>query len=164
MKALSIMQPWASLIVGGPLARGVKRTENRGEAVAKWAQRLVGQRIAIHASKRRDTEAYADMRKAIEVSPTYFFGVRYEEMPYASEEQYPTGAIVGDATLGRVFRALDVPLTTDERRFYVGGDAWGLRFDDARWFEPVLCKGALGFWTVPDDVERQVNAQIARGA
>ena len=165
MKALSIMQPWASLIVGGPRSPGVKATENRCEAVAKWAQRLVGQRIAIHASQRRDGVAFADMRYALTfpASP-YFYSIRAGEVPYAEDREFPSGAVIGVATLGRVFGPRDVPLTADERRFYLGGDKFGLRFDGARCFDPVPCKGALGFWTVPEDVERQVHEQLASAA
>lgn len=154
------MQPWASLIVGGPRARGPKRTENRGRAMASFARQLVGQRIAIHASKRPDVEAFEDM-----ASGCFGFGLRLEEMPYATRAEFPLGAVIGEATLGRVFGPGDA-LTEDEARFYVGNDlcveeTWGLRFDDARWFAPIGCKGALGFWTVPDDVERRLTEQLA---
>jgi hypothetical protein len=155
MKALSIMQPWASLIVGGPLARGPKRTENRGRAMAMFARSLIGQRIAIHASKKPDVDAFEDMALG-----NFGFGLRRDEMPYATRADFPLGAIVGVATLGRVFGPGE-PLTDDEARFYLGNDlladdTWGLRFDDARWFSPIPCKGALGFWTVPADVEEQI--------
>lgn len=155
MKALSIMQPWASLIVGGPRSPGVKRTENRGRAMATFARSLLGQRIAIHASKKPDADAILDMNLG-----DFGFGLTPAEMPYALPLDFPLGAVVGVATLGRVFGPGE-PLTDDEARFYVGNDlladdTWGLRFDDARWFAPVPCKGALGFWTVPADVEEQI--------
>lgn len=65
MKALSILQPWASLIVGGARSPGVKRTENRGRSVALAARPLIGALVAIHASKRRDLDAFEDMRNAV---------------------------------------------------------------------------------------------------
>jgi hypothetical protein len=159
MRALSIMQPWASLIVGGPLARGPKRTENRGRALAMVARRLVGERVAIHASKRRDTEAFEDIYHCC-------FGFGFDaktECPYATMGEFPLGAVIGDAVVGRVFGPGE-DLTKDEARFYVGndlcvGETWGIRFDDARWFTPIECKGALGFWTVPSDVEQRLEAQ-----
>lgn len=164
MKALSIMQPWASLIVGGPRAAGVKRTENRGRAMAMFARRLVGQRIAIHASKKRDREAFEDIYHRC-------FGFGFDaktECPYTTLGEFPLGAIIGTAMLGRVFGPGE-PVSDDEARFYVGNDlladnVWGLRFDDARHFAPIPCKGALGFWRLPDDVERQMIEQIARAA
>lgn len=161
MKALSVKQPWASLLVGGPLATGVKRTENRGPAVAAWARSLIGQRIAIHASKRRDMEAFEDIWHRC-------FGFGFEartECPYATLGEFPLGAIVGVATLERVF-APGEALTDDEARFYVGNDlmqdgsTFGLSFGDRRHIEPIAAGGALGFWTLPDDVERQVVEQL----
>lgn len=160
MKALSIKQPWASLIVGGKLVtRGPKRTENRGRALAMHARKLVGQRIAIHASKARDVEAFRDI-----IDGEFGFDLRRNEIPYATVGEFPTAAIVGVAVLGRVFGPGE-PLTNDEARFYVGNDlladdTWGLRLDDARWFAPIPATGMLGFWTVPSDVLTRVEAQL----
>lgn len=160
MKALSIKQPWASLIVGGDLvARGPKRTENRGRALAMQARYRVGQRIAIHASKARDVEAFRDL-----IGGEFGFDLRRSEIPYATVGEFPTGAIIGVATLGRVFGPGEL-LTEDEARFYVGndllaGDTWGLRLDDARHFAPIQATGKLGFWTVPPDVASRVEAQL----
>jgi hypothetical protein len=161
MRALSIMQPWASLIVGGPLASGVKRTENRGAVVARAARSLVGQRIAIHASKKLDEDGIHALRSGL-------FGLRPEEVPHDPLSAFPRGAVVGVATLERVFGRGDL-LSEDEARFYVGGlleegTAFGLSFGQRHRIEPVPCKGALGFWTMPADVERAVSAQLARAA
>lgn len=153
MKALSILQPWASLIVGGPLAAGVKRTENRGRSLATAARKLVGHRIAIHASKRIDEDAFVAIR-----DQTFGFDLQLAEIPHAKIKDFPRGAIAGVATLGRVFDEYDV-LSDDERRFFTGDH--GIRFDDARWLrEPITCSGALGFWAVPDDVAAAVEAQL----
>lgn len=160
MKALSIMQPWASLIVGGPLAVGVKRTENRGRALATTAKKLVGKRIAIHASKRRDTDAFEDLALGC-----FGFALRREELPYATVGAFPIGAVIGVATIERVFGPGE-PLTEDEARFYVGNDLlagagiFGLSLGKRRWFAPIECKGALGFWALPADVARQVEEQL----
>lgn len=158
MKALSIMQPWASLIVGGPRAAGVKRTENRGRGLAVYARSLVGQRIAIHASKKRDRDAFDDI-----LHRCFGFGFDAKaECPYATMGEFPVGAVVGVATLDRVF-APGETLNEDEARFYVGndllqdGNTFGLSFGERRWVEPVPCKGALGFWNVPDDVAAQIS-------
>ncbi len=163
MKALSIMQPWASLIVGGRRAAGVKRTENRGRSMAGFARSLVGQRIAIHASKKRDMEAFRDI-----IDGTFGFGLKRDEIPYTAIAEFPTGAIVGAATLGRVFGPGD-ELTEEEARFYVGndllsdGETFGLRFDDAQWCTPIEgVKGALGFWTVSDQHVALLMGRLAR--
>lgn len=159
MRAISIKQPWASLIAGGPLAPGIKRTENRGRAMALWARRLVGEQIAIHASKGRDMEAFEDIWQRC-------FGFGFDaktECPYSTMGEFPLGAIIGVATLERVFGPGEA-LTEDEARFYVGndlmqdGDTFGLSFGKRRHIEPIAIGGALGFWTVPDDVAVRVLA------
>lgn len=154
MRALSIMQPWASLIVGGPRSPGVKRTENRSEAVAHAARRLVGERIVIHASKKLDEDGVHALRAGV-------FGLRPEEVPHNPISAFPRGAVVGVATLDRVFDDYDT-LTDDERRFFTG--SFGLSFTDRRWLDPVPCKGALGFWTLPAGVEQLVREQLKEAA
>jgi hypothetical protein len=165
MKALSIMQPWASLIVGGPLAPGVKRTENRGRSMANFARRFVGQRIAIHASKKRDTEAFEEIWHRC-------FGFGFDaatECPHRTMGEFPLGAIVGVATLERVFGPGE-ELTDDEARFYVGNDllsdgsTFGFSFGDRRWIEPIEASGALGFWNVTEAHEREVEQRLERRA
>jgi hypothetical protein len=61
MKALSLWQPWASLI-----AIGVKPEETRSWPAPKW---LVGQRFAIHAAKKplQQTLAEAGVSQAVMV-------------------------------------------------------------------------------------------------
>lgn len=163
MKALSIMQPYASLIVGGKCSPGVKRTENRGRSMAGFARSLVGHRIAIHASKKRDMEAFRDL-----VDGVFGFNLKRDELPYCTIAEFPTGAIVGAATLGRVFGPGE-ELTEGEARFYVGndllsdGETFGLRFDDAQWCTPIEgVKGALGFWTVSDADVALLMGRLAR--
>lgn len=51
MKAITVKQPWASLIV-----HGVKDIENRTRACPK---KYIGKRVLIHASARPDDEPYA---------------------------------------------------------------------------------------------------------
>lgn len=78
MKALSLWQPWASLI-----AAGVKTFETRSWAppAALWPE-VIGQRIAIHASSRRiplrqGTEAawLFSISPQVEAKATELFGV-----------------------------------------------------------------------------------------
>lgn len=164
MKSISIQQPWASLIVGGPRSPGVKRTENRSAGMAKWARSMIGERIAIHASRSKTT-----LLETLEDLLDGMFEFQRSEFPYAKPNEFPLGAIVGVATLGRVFGPGEDPLSADEARFYVGNDlcaddTWGLRFDDAQWLkEPITAKGALGFWRLGDELEREVAERIGRG-
>jgi hypothetical protein len=150
MRGLSVMQPWASLIVGGPLSPGVKRTENRGRLLAMAARRLVGQRIAIHASKKFDEDGVRSLLAGA-------FGFKRTEFPYQTLRDFPRGAVVGSAKLDRVFDDYDV-LNDDERRFYVGDH--GLSLGERRFIEPIACLGALGFWTVPSDIAGKIEAQL----
>jgi len=159
---LSIMQPWASLIIGGPLSPGVKPIENR---TWKPSAMLVGRRIAIHASKKVDLEAFEELfRGACEF--------KRSEWPYATIKEFPTSTIIGTATLvtvhtGEVNSWTDPiifpeSIPDDCKRWY--GGPVGLELRDVVRIDPVQCKGALGFWRPPGDVELAVRAQIARAA
>lgn len=160
--ALSVMQPWASLIIGGPLSPGVKPIENR---TWKPSPMLVGRRIAIHASKKIDLGAIEELLDgAIE-------GFQRAWWPYATPKEFPTSAVLGIATLVRVhvgepFGLVDptypAGMPDDCKRWY--GGPVGLELRDVVRIEPVSCKGALGFWRMPGDVEQAVRQQIARAA
>lgn len=172
VKALTIHQPWASLIVGAPPSYDADPTppqkplENR-----TWCPpaSLVGYRIAIHAGKAIGgdvLESFYNVFKALAFGPV--------RTPYATPKQFPRGAVVGVATLDRVVLrwhgALVDAFTRDQwhpveisdeaRRWYTGDVGWVLR--DVRYLrEPVPCSGAQGLWTLPDDVERAVVEQLA---
>lgn len=101
MKAISLHQPWASLI-----AEGHKTIETR-----TWAPPLplVGQRIAIHAAKRkpkpsewnREIKLFVDARPA-EVEQGKLF---------ATGPRLPLGAVIATAVLDGVAKVADI----DER-------------------------------------------------
>lgn len=76
MKALSIQQPWAWLIVNGH-----KDVENRD-----WPTRMRG-RIWIHAGKKFDDEGYAFITRSFP----------HIELP--PRAAFPRGGIVGQATI-----------------------------------------------------------------
>jgi activating signal cointegrator 1 len=153
MKALSLTQPWASLV-----AVGAKRIESRS-----WPTKYRGV-IAIHASKGFPVAC----RHMCSVQPF----LRELTRSGLSMPELPTGAIVAVATVIEVcltgdwenYRNIErmvrlpggrhFPVTPTENAF---GDYGPGRF---AWFldrvhrvaEPVPCRGALGLWTVPDDV------------
>lgn len=168
MKALSVQQPWASLIVGSPRTPGIKRIENRS-----WIppRDMIGRRFAIHASKKLDMEAFNELDHGM-------CGFRREQWPYARPNLFPVSAVIGVATLERFVRGAgefepdreeaDIrepwcSIPADQRRWYFGPVGFVLT---AIWRvpEPVPCKGALGFWTLSTDVEAQVVEQLARSA
>lgn len=175
MRALTIWQPWASLIVGAPPSYDAEPTptqkpiENRD-----WIPpcELIGQRVAIHAGKRHDEEAYEDIFRLGSFGPV--------RAPYRRPCDFPLGAVVGVATLDRVIGPLPPCLIyerrfdpdrvspaklaswridADGRRWFVGRFGWVFR--DARYLVPTVpCKGAQGVWTLPDDVAARVEEQL----
>jgi hypothetical protein len=90
MKALSIQQPWAWLIV-----HGYKPVENR-----TWDTAVRGQ-IAVHAGKKFDAEGYAWVRET------------FPEIPMPAPEAFDRGGIVGAVTLVDVVQQM-------EDRFFFG--------------------------------------------
>ena len=140
MRALSLWQPHASLI-----AIGVKRFETRTWQPPKA---FVGQRIAIHAAKRRDdlyglqvTWSDDDNAVATALQPHIL-----------SPWDLPLGCVVCTAILAEA-------VSTDHHDF--SGEAFG-NFESGRWAwrltdvqhlpEPVPWRGAQGFFVVPDEV------------
>ena len=152
MKAISLHQPWASLI-----AVGVKTVETR---TRKPPAGLMGQRIAIHAAKRPMKEAeYADFTDAMnEIGSATLDG-----------QEFPLGAIVATARLADAWQVaytsldLDAPEVHPDGYPQVFGDAdetckadpYG-DFSVGRWLwfledveavtPPVPEKGRQGFW------------------
>jgi hypothetical protein len=125
MKALTVRQPWASLILFGG-----KDIENR-----EWRTDLRG-RIAIHSSARM---AQADMVAACDF-------LRQRASRFSAEkfqqEEFPLGAILGTVELVDCVQA-------SKSAWFVG--RFGLVLRDPRpLVVPVFCKGALGFWDAPE--------------
>jgi pimeloyl-ACP methyl ester carboxylesterase len=162
MKALTLTQPWATLV-----AIGAKQIETRS-----WHTSYRGL-VAIHAAKGFPKSARAlcvddPFRTALERGGVEFKGqpVRHwyhSPYPYRMVSELPLGAIVAVATLADVFRT-DVYCVPGERRqqehafgdFTPGRYAW-LLDDVRRLTAPIQCKGALGLWTVPADIESQIQ-------
>lgn len=134
MKALSLTQPWATLV-----AAGAKTIETRS-----WQARYRGP-LAIHAAKGFPPEARAVCRRA-----GFYFAL--EAAGIRSWEELPTGVIVATCRLVDVKPTTGAPWVFDlpamERAF---GDYSPGRFG---WFledvqalaEPVPAKGAQGLW------------------
>jgi len=123
MLALTLIQPWAWAI-----CHAGKRIENRD-----WPPpaRIIGQRIAIHAGKKRDDAALILSQ-----------GIR-------PPGELPSMAVVATARVTGVVEKSD-------DRWFVGDYGWLL--DEVRVLEvPVQCKGALGLWRLPPDAEALVD-------
>jgi hypothetical protein len=183
MKAVSLYQPWASFcVVPDPeFDYPLKPDETRSWAAPAT---LVGQRIAIHATKgcplgeRPVTPAgtfqppFAELLDRIgyrNLDPWCGAFSDPEFAGYGGPKMLPLGAVVGVVTLEKVQPA-------DQRaRYFTGtlfghialqlGDysarryAWVFR-DPRALVEPIPCKGHQGIWTVPEHVAHAINARL----
>ena len=120
MKALSIMQPWAWLIVNGH-----KSIENR-----TWRCHYRGL-ILIHAGKKVDTWARADLWKRHH--PAIGGPIDLE-----APETYERGGVVGEAEIVDCIERSDDP-------WFAG--PFGIVLRNARPLPFRPCKGMLGFFT-----------------
>lgn len=153
MRALSVMQPWASLIVlPGSIGKDI---ENRSAPPPAAA---VGHTIAIHASQRWDGKGAEWLRTA----------PRFSDLPpeLLEPSNLPRGVIVGAARLDGWARAgtastaepLGPGLTVAdilESRWFTGPVGWALRRRE-RLEHPLPARGQLGLWTVPAQVEKEL--------
>lgn len=136
MKAISIWQPYASLIVTGH-----KFTETRGWPAPKS---LIGSRIAIASTKKVRPEQCAVMQ-----DPE--FRRYYDETGLPEIEDLPHGYVLGMVTLHSCAPITEEDLEdiTDEERLYgwweIGRYAWRLRHPEEI-KEPVSVRGAQGVW------------------
>lgn len=145
MKALTLTQPWASLV-----ATGAKRIETRS-----WTTSYRGV-IAIHAAKGFPN----DCRELCASQPF----LRELTRAGLSMPELPRGAIVALARLTSVERTETIvrmvdggvggllPHELDFGDYTPGRYAWLLDCV-LPLKEPLPCVGALGLWTIPSDVE-----------
>lgn len=144
MKALTIKQPWLWCITDA-----TKRVENR---TWKPPFNIIGQRIALHASKGHTKEDW------YHAQGIYSFRL----LPNCSD--MPLGAIVATAVIVGYVEVEQSPdatprlieATMNAIHYNHRADPWffgpvGWLLDDVRKLpQPVPCKGAWGLWTVPD--------------
>jgi len=126
MKALSIRQPWAWLIVNGH-----KDIENR-----TWSTKVRGE-ILVHASKGMTRTEYDDVAEMLQFTEVM------SHITLPDFEKIERGGIVGKVTITRCVEASDSP-------WFFGPQGFVLR--DARVVPFVPRKGMLGFFHVPDSV------------
>jgi hypothetical protein len=153
MKAMTIRPPWSWAISHGP-----KRIENR-----VWERAYRG-RLAIHAGKGWDNDgedsplvqqAWRDAGIDIyKIDPAY--------------REITLGAVVAVADLvdicgkGVPGYDLDVPCGCGP---WAAEGQYHWRLANVRPLtDPIPCKGALGLWTLPDEVEAAVVAQLGERA
>lgn len=147
MKALSLWQPHASLVVSG-----IKPYETR-----TWPapRSIVGQRIWIHAAKAdKDlieiAEYYADWKAgAPKESGMHAYLEAMESMGFGSFRDLPRGCIVGSAVLESSARAETLIDPGPFGGFSAGRFAWRMT-DPVKLAEPIPFRGMQGFFTGPD--------------
>jgi ASCH domain len=142
LRALSVKQPWLEAITHGD-----KRVENRSWPAPEWA---IGQVIGLHASKGFDWGAeFPPGRKALWCPP----------------EDLSLGAVValaritGCHPLYNICNPSGVPETVCSP-WAVWGQCHWLLDEVCPLAEPVPCKGSLGLWRLPEDVEKAVREQL----
>lgn len=147
MKALTLWQPWASLVV-----IGAKPYEFRGWPAPRS---LVGERIVIHAAKRaldmvevrslcaqlgssRDGTALT-----VDKARPFLDSLREAMKSGAGERIAPLGAGLGSAVLGKPVRCVDLYPGRED----IDENKWAWPMLDPQPFDrPIYCKGAQGFW------------------
>lgn len=136
MKAITICQPYASLIMLPETDPRHKRVENR-----KWHcwESVVGQRVAIHAGKSREwLESWVD----------------------AYPDPMPFSAILGTAIIAASLPILAIRAERYAERFpwlndhdHAEGPICWVLTDVRPFASPIPCKGAQGLWDVPAAIE-----------
>lgn len=130
MLAITIKQPWATLIM-----QCGKDIENR-----TWSTRMRG-RVAIHSSAKLERREYQAAASLI------FHSNIQSAIP--PEEQLDLGCILGTVEI--------VGCVQKSRSPWFQGP-YGIVLKDPRLLDtPVPCKGALGFWPIPYEVESRMR-------
>ncbi|WEK43629.1 MAG: ASCH domain-containing protein [Candidatus Sphingomonas colombiensis] len=159
MKALTIWQPWASLIIAG-----AKPYEFRGW---RFPRSLIGQRVVIHAAaKKIDRDelnalltvlALRDRSEDIALAAAETCLIPDLAVPIlnaALEGGLPMAAGIGTAVLGEprigteIAADFGVPRANDSNRDEHANWGWPM-LDIEVWPEPVPMRGAQGFWNWP---------------
>jgi hypothetical protein len=146
VRALTLTQPWASLVI-----LGIKRVETRS-----WPTRYTG-RLAIHAAKgwTRDDRDFAaslafrgilpavvTMPRGAVLGTVWLLGT-VESNGYPGETPLPLTAFSSNRGYG-VYSLPDVEYELGD--FTRGRHLWLFDADVERFAEPVPARGALGLW------------------
>lgn len=155
MKAISIRQPWAWLIVRPDLtgdarleaifASELKDIENR-----TWPTKFRG-RVLVHASKGMTRAEYEDAQDPLWASG----GPKIELPPF---DQLQRGGIIGAVTIDACIHP------ADRTSRWHAQDQFGFHLVDARPVPFVACKGALGFFDVPKEIATHLRQMHELGA
>lgn len=149
MRALTVKQPWATLIM-----LGIKQLETRS-----WKTAYRGE-LAIHAAQdgsRLHTDQLMRLERRLGAMPTTL-----------AEKDYPLGALLGVVELveclpisPRLFAAL-TPIEQALGWYQGGGYVWDLaRAGRRQMKEPIACTGQHGLWQLSAELETQFRKGLA---
>jgi hypothetical protein len=159
MRALTLTQPWATLV-----ALGVKRCETRG-----WAAKYRGP-IAIHAS--REIVSTAEISHEFLDAVTRVLADGWNGRPKRTYKgldgarpdlaALPRSSVLAIAQLQAVVRTEDAASgwSAEEKLFgdwSPGRYAWVLSPAVRSLTKPVPCRGSLGLWTLEPELETAVE-------
>lgn len=171
MKALTVYQPWATLI-----ALEAKPYEFRGHDYAARNRAIAKTRIAIHASTRAvQYKEVVDLRDRLSAGVlaarpnTGGTGLHARALPIlekivagmqgrGDEFPLPLGAIVCVATIGEAVNAgilFKGEPTNDSDRDGHALFAWPMI--DVQSVPPIPCRGNQGFWNLPLSIEKELH-------
>lgn len=176
MRALTLTQPWAGLV-----ASGLKLVENRPRSMIRRED--FGKPFALHASRETDDSVYdriADIAPELVENEAKSTMAHLPPHPWLRLSRI-TSAVIAIATIDGVVESTRAPMQglppalrvrhwadrlspfpEDQRRWFFGPIGYVLR--DVRVLtSPVPCRGWQGFWTLSDDLERQVRAAMPEG-
>ncbi len=132
MKAISLWQPWATL-----MATGLKKNETR-----HWATSYRGP-LLIHATKRMEP-------------PTILMRELLKPHGYQSWGDFPRGALVCKVNLIDCVPTEDYIAEDPEYQF---GNYGYARFvwitDEVEYFKPIPYRGSQGFFNVPNNIIKE---------
>lgn len=138
MRAISLWQPWATMV-----ALGLKQFETR-----HWATDYRGP-LAIHAAKRWTKEQADFTQKLLAL---HVVGRRLRQCGYTAADQLPLGAVVCTVQLTKIL-STESALATNQvgiieqmlGNYSIGRKAW-LLLDVQRLEPPIPATGHQGFW------------------
>ncbi len=138
MKVLSYRQPWAFLV-----ATGIKPVENR---TWRLPEKMKGQRVLIHASKKPDT-----IKLEIEGQATSEEIQLLSTLNYCEENEL-FSAIIGSVEM--------IDCVQNHPSVWAEKDVWNWVLADPVLFSKPIqnVKGKLGFWDYPMTEEEYLNS------
>ena len=153
MKAITIRQPWATLIM-----LGLKKFETRRNAMGLKA----GEFVAIHAARAFGPKERNAIEQPVFRAALARFGITPEA---ATHQDVPRGTLIGVALVGGVYGVQGIQETLVKKGrlnelafgdYGPGRVAIGLKKFWRSGDSYLFAKGKLSIWPVPKDVERHL--------